>query len=312
MTTADSAYEAIKNHPALPSPRGVAMEILRLARNKKASLLDLTNVVEKDPAIASRIIKLVNSSAFPHNRPIVSLTEAIAYLGTRMVECIALSFSLLSTENHCRAFDYRAFWSASLARAVAGNKIAQHAGGILPDEAFTICLLSQLGRLVFACTDPAQYTTLLTSIVCNSADELMELERELFGIDHNDLTARLMADWGWPTNICDAIRSQDGAETRMELQSECGRLAGLLYLARCLSEFVNHQASPESYSPGLLAAAREFNISPEALIKLTRSVVAQWREMIEVFNLEELAEVELDNLYNQASALQQSLTAASG
>ncbi len=63
QTKADQAYEQIKAHPELPSPTGVALAILDLAKSEDCDIHELGRVVESDPAIASRVLRYVNSAA---------------------------------------------------------------------------------------------------------------------------------------------------------------------------------------------------------------------------------------------------------
>lgn len=301
--TVDQAYQNLKNHPNLPSPKGVALEIIRLSRSADRSLSQLARIVETDPAIASRVLRLVNSSAFPHQRPVVSLTEAIAYLGTRTVEGVALGFSLLSARGRCRSFDYVRFWSESLARALAACRLAQSVASCVPDEMFTVGLLCRLGRLVFASTHPDRYDTLLSSIQCGPG-ELMELERELFGIDHNDLTVRLMADWGLGSAVCRVVALQYEADT-----PEAGRdpdyspLASVLALASRIAEHIAAGGQSDSRLDDLLTAAERLGLDAGGLLDIVGHVVAQWREMVGVFDIDEMTQREIRAMYAEAAAL---------
>lgn len=307
--TARQAYDALKRHPDLPSPKGVALEVLRLARSPKRSLSELARAIEADPAITSRVIKLVNSSAFPHNRPIVSLTEAIAYLGTRTVEGVALGFSLVSIRGRCKAFDYVRFWSESLGRAVAACRLAQHLTADVPDELFTVGLLAQLGRLVFACTYPERYDTLLTSIQCGPS-EFKQLERELFAIDHDDLTSRLMRDWGLPELVCEAVLLQDGARgTEFREGSEAERLATVLSLASRVSEHIVAGSRGDKRPDDLLAEASRLGLDCTGLAELIGQVIPFWREMVGIFALNEMVDIDIQVMYAEAAALNRAITA---
>jgi two-component system, cell cycle response regulator len=307
MTT-DQAYAALKNHPDLPSPKGAAMEIMRLARSDNCRLSDLARIVESDPALASRLIKLVNSPAFPHGRPVVSLTEAIAYLGTRMVVSMALGFSLVSTRGGCRLFDYVGFWSTSLARAVAGCRIAQGLACYVPDEVFTVGLLAQLGRLVLATIHPDRYGTLIASICC-SQRELIELERELFDIDHNDLTARLMADWGLPSRVCDAVYLQYETGTPgFDLQTDPGRLASVLAAATMVAEHIVYGTREEGAPEELMEHASRLGVATSMLPDLIGDVIPHWREMVGIFDLDELGDIEIKAIYAEAANLRAAIT----
>lgn len=303
--TADQAYAVLKQHPDLPSPKGAALEIMRLAASETCRLSDLARIIESDPALASRLIKLVNSAAFPHNRPVASLMEAIAYLGTRIVVSMSLGFSLVSTRGRCKSFDYVGFWSTSLARAVAGCRIAQELACYVPDEVFTVGLLSQLGRLVLATVYPERYATLLSSTSC-SRHELVELERELFQIDHNDLTARLMADWNLPPPVCDAVRLQCETEADdFDLQADPQRLAGVLATAATLADHIVYGGTAPA---GLVRQASRLGLDPALLSSLIGDILPHWREMVDIFELDDLSDEEIKSIYAEAAMLQDKVT----
>ncbi|HOA74634.1 MAG TPA: HDOD domain-containing protein [Phycisphaerae bacterium] len=306
--TPDEAYAALKNHPDLPSPQGVAIEIMRLARSGHCSLVDLARVVETDPAISSRILRLVNSSAFPHPRPIVSLTEAIAYLGTRMVETVALGFSLITARGRCEAFDYVGFWSRSLARAITGCRIAQEFAPYPPDEVFTLGLLAELGQLVFAATHPDRYGTLIASLSCSEAEQA-ELEREWFGIDHDELTARLMQDWGFPTMICQAI----GLRSRLEhgpvsFQEDPGRLAGVLALASELACRIARPSPEDEGLPRAVELACRLGMNSGNLAEVLEYAIPRWRELVSIFSVDELNAEQIRALCAEAAQLRAALS----
>lgn len=79
VTTA--IYEKIKATDRLPSPTGVALELLRLADAEDTTAATITPVVESDPAIASRLIGMANSSVSGQSRKFVSVQQAVKYLG---------------------------------------------------------------------------------------------------------------------------------------------------------------------------------------------------------------------------------------
>lgn len=305
--TADEAYQRLKHHPDLPTPKGVALQVMRLARTPGRSLTDLAEVVETDPAIAARLIRLVNSAAFPHHRPILSLTETVAYLGTKTVEGVALSFSLMSARVQCRSFDYPRFWSESLARAVAACELAGRLTARIPDEMFTAGLLARLGQLVFACTSPDAYDTLLSSIRCD-LDEMCELERELFGIDHNDLTARLMADWSFPEAICKAVVLQ-GTLTITGSDDGTERLAAILRLSSRVASHVVADPLGHRTADDLPTEAPRLGLDGKGFTDMVSHVIARWREVADLFALDEMTDRQTHAMYAEAATLRKTLGA---
>lgn len=301
----ERAYAALRCHPKLPSPRGVALEVMRLARSRDSHLSDIARVLEGDPAIVSRLLRVVNSSAYPHARPIVAASEAVAYLGVRMVECIALSFSLMSAKTTCRAFDYRRFWSESLARAVMGRRMAKSLNAGVPDEVFTVGLLSQIGGLAFASVHPEGYNALLLSITCE-AQELTRTERELFDIDHNELTARMLLDWGLPAWAAEAVRLQDQANhPDFDLRPQPNRLSSVLWLsgkaACCLLKAFNEDLRLDS----LLPQAKRLGMSGQALLEIVTSTAVSCGEMFELFDAATLTDAQIEAIHTEAATLKQ-------
>ena len=68
-----SAYQRIKETGTLPSPSGVVVRLLQLIADENARLGEIVRTVEGDPAIAVRLLKLVNSSFAGVSRTVASV-----------------------------------------------------------------------------------------------------------------------------------------------------------------------------------------------------------------------------------------------
>src|SRR3569832_2515153 len=111
--------EQLKLSGQLPSPRGVALAILELSRRENATLGEIARVVQTDPALSGRLIKLANTASHVA-RPVVSIQEAVVRQGMATVRHLALGFSLVAQyrDGACEAFDYKGYWSHSLLMAL--------------------------------------------------------------------------------------------------------------------------------------------------------------------------------------------------
>jgi HD-like signal output (HDOD) protein len=114
----------------VPPPTGVALAIIRLTESDKATTAEIARVLQTDPALSGRILKLANTPSAGRTHPASSVREAVTYLGSRMVRNVALGFSLVSQcgQGACRDFDYGGFWSRSLAMGLAAQAVANRAG----------------------------------------------------------------------------------------------------------------------------------------------------------------------------------------
>ncbi len=275
------AYQKLKDTHAFPSPPAVVLEILRLTGNDNASLSAISEVVESDPALAARTLRLINSPFAGLSRRIGSVSVAVVLLGMRTIKNLALSLSLLadSQKGRCAAFPYREFWSESLARAVAARRIAHHLRNFPPDEAFTVGLLAKIGRLGLATSRPKEYGCILASPGASDADGLLCLEREAFGLDQNELSAEMLADWRLPELICNAVRFQ-GAPDRAgaDSGSRSAQLARVLHLAGAIAtRLVQPEAALERLAM-LAGEAEALGIPGTQFDAFFEANVSEWHE----------------------------------
>ena len=95
-----------------------------------------------------------------------TLSEAVARIGTRGTQLLALSFSIVSQKHQlsCPSFDFDRFWSQSLARAVACKRLAAFSRQWNPEDAFIAGLVFRIGQLVLAITLPTEYEQVLQTV----------------------------------------------------------------------------------------------------------------------------------------------------
>ncbi len=198
-TIKSEIYEQIMSDERVPSPKGVALEILKLTQTEGASAADIGRVVETDPAISARLIKTVNAPLVGVRNQIASVDQAITLLGFRAVSAIAVAFSVVEeNRSGLPEFDYDAYWSESLAKACSMRKLAAQTKVLLPAEGLTHGLLSGIGRLALASVFPDRYRDVLLTLGDASADEMAQAELAVFEVDAETLSAFMLKEWGMP------------------------------------------------------------------------------------------------------------------
>lgn len=198
-------FHELKTAERLPSPSGSATQIMQLVQKDTTSVHELTELIKTDPALTSRILGFANSVVFGSHRPIVSVDDAVKLIGMKTVSNFALCLSLISKKSgtYCANFNYETYWAQALANAIAIATITAHERTAMPEEAFTLGLLSNIGRLALATAWPDVYSECLYRAF---GDDLIELELENFAINHNQLTLMLLKDWGLPSIFIDALK----------------------------------------------------------------------------------------------------------
>ncbi len=225
--------ERILNANNLPSLPTVAVEVLRLTRSEDVSVEALAKVIQNDPALTAKILKVVNSALFGIPREVGSIKQAVVILGLRTVKVMALSFSLVDAirVRDTGRFDLEAYWRRSLTTAVCARLLCRSALPKLAEEAFVAGLLADIGQFVAARCAADEYEPVLKQ-AAGAAAPLWQLERDLLGASHASIGADLLRKWGLPAGICDAIATHhwEGLST---LQGDAQRLATIV---ACASE----------------------------------------------------------------------------
>lgn len=196
----------IRDADDLPSLPQVAIEVLRLAQAEDASLADIGRVVQNDPALTGKLLKVVNSSLFGMSRKISSLHEAMVVLGLRTVRVMVLSFSLVDEMNKARpgGFNYRDYWRRSITTAVAARLFAENSVRAIADEAFISGLLCDIGMLAAARVAHDLYDPVLETHH-ESNEPLQSVEQQLLGTTHEAVSEQLLGHWGLPEALCSAV-----------------------------------------------------------------------------------------------------------
>ncbi|MBL8859335.1 MAG: diguanylate cyclase [Planctomycetes bacterium] len=223
-------FEELKQSGALPTPSGVGLVILRRTQSETCTLDELTQCIQIDPALSGRVIKLANATALAGSVPVTTVRQAAQQLGIRAVRGVALGFTLVPSSGAglCTRFDYDRFWSYSLAHAVGAQFLAGERGLIDPGEAFTCALLSRLGMLALATVYPEPYAGVIDASRGKDLAAFLDAETRAFEIQHWEVAASIMEDWGLPDLFTSAVLSLGSGEGDVggedPLQAELSRI----------------------------------------------------------------------------------------
>lgn len=282
-------FHELREAGHLPSPAGVGLQILHLARSEETTAQEISRLIQIDPALTGRILKLANSFYSAPRSPITTLADAVVRLGVRTVCGVAMGFSVVSgfRGGPCKDFDYQGFWSHSLATAVAAEALSRRVDILPLGEAFTCGLLSQVGKLALASIYPEKYAEVLEDCGDCSPLELVETEQQSFVTDHWELGAALLKDWGLPDLFAQAVLYHEHPdEGDLEPDSREKQLALLLSAAIQLANLcVAAEGTRESLVPELFSRGKRIKVDSTMLSSLCDEVVSQWQEWGQILDV---------------------------
>ena len=179
----------------------VTMRIIELVEDPKATADDLHGVISHDPALGTRILKVVNSAFYGLPGQIGSLNRAIVLLGLNAVKNIAIAASLAKLFRGgeiCEGFNARDLWTHCVATATASRMIAHRLKLPLKDEAFLAGLIHDIGIMVEVQAVREGFIAALGKMQADPTMTLREAEAEVLGADHEDFGTGVCKLWEVP------------------------------------------------------------------------------------------------------------------
>lgn len=202
------------NLPALPS---AVTEITRLMNDPNSSAEQIAKIIERDPALAAKTLKMVNSPIYGFPGRIFSIRHTLVLLGVNVIMGVIISSAVFDSMDKAM-FDLR---EHSVACSLASVEIARAARLENPEEYAVMGLLHDIGKMVFTMQIPEARQDV--DRLVKSEDILFrEAEKRILGFGHEKINDWLCEHWNLPLNLKEAIIHHHGpalAEFRPEAAS---------------------------------------------------------------------------------------------
>ncbi len=198
--------EYVGSMPSLPT---TVSKVLEVCNNPKTSPIDLDRVIQLDPVLMGRVLKLINSAYYSLGTQVTSLVRAIIMLGVNTVKNLALSSAVLdrvSRKDDFRALNMEGFWRHSLCVGVTAKLIAKRRGADPKtlEEYFAAGLLHDIGKIPLNNALAEDYVRTM-SYADRERVSLYEAERGNLGIDHCEAGKIVAELWKLSGAIADAV-----------------------------------------------------------------------------------------------------------
>ncbi len=239
-TSVAGALKEISHIATLPE---VTLKIIELVEDPSSSAQDLHEVISNDPALCSRILKVVNSSFYGLPGQIASINRAIVMLGLNAVKNIAIAASLAKLFRGGELtpfFSAKELWDHSNAVAIACKMISDRLGLGLGDEAYLAGLIHDIGIMVEMQYDRTNLIDALDRCNADSsgtpAVSLLETEEEIFGANHQDFGKGLCEKWKFPAPF---VAAAGFHHNPTEAPSETKKIVYIVHAADVIASMID-------------------------------------------------------------------------
>lgn len=208
----------------------VATKLVRSLDSDFMTMPAIARMIESEPGLCVRVIGMANSAAFQGGgRAISDARSAVVRIGLRSLRAVILAFAVASLRDRreLKLVQSRIgeVWQGSVSLATLSHILAMRVRGVDSEGALLGGLMQGVGRIY-----------LLTEAAFDA-----DFREDIEGLDdivtqwHVGALGKILAQWGFGTNIIEAVVEFHGAGSR-------SGLADILKTARL---FLDHQATPD-------------------------------------------------------------------
>ncbi|MBN2298709.1 MAG: HDOD domain-containing protein [Deltaproteobacteria bacterium] len=191
-------FRNIEHFFTLPS---ISQEIIDLASDSLLAASRMARIIEKDPVLTSRLLKVVNSAFYGFHRQIDSVEHAIVILGNEEVVNLAFSIAIHKILETISPDHAEKLWEHSLIVAHLSQWLGPFLGYRIKDKIYTVGLLHDFGKIVFL----QRGHFISDSGRPSSLDDLANEEMDS-GLSHAEMGAYVAERWNLPSGIVDALQ----------------------------------------------------------------------------------------------------------
>lgn len=202
---------AIKNLDSLPTLPLIAQKLLSLETDSDEGQKQLLLLIEQDPQIMGKIIGLANAPIYGSSRKITSISEAAIVLGINRIKSVSTGIAVMSLKSAAAtgSLNMQDLWMHNLGISYAMLSI----GRAMPrkirpadDYIFLSGMLHDIGYIALSHLDPQRSNELHTYLAEKNSRSIVEIEKALLDISHDELGAELAKHWNLPADVVAVIR----------------------------------------------------------------------------------------------------------
>lgn len=206
-----AAIDSIAGLATLPE---ITAQIIRTVEDPRSDVTKLRQIVGNDPALATRVLKLVNSAFYGLPGQVATIDRAIVMLGLNAVKNLAVAASLgqmFRGNTLGEGFTAKDLWTHCLAVACGARELSRLGRLPIADEAFLAGLIHDVGLLVSLQVWPERLRQACAAAARGRS--FCDAEREFVGVDHQQLGRALLQKWTFPAACLDVAGSHHASSS---------------------------------------------------------------------------------------------------
>lgn len=263
------------------SPPIMYYQLKEALNNPNSAFDDFAKIISADPALTSRLLKIVNSAFYGLSSQVETISHALNIIGTNQLVDLALASAVTSKFRGIPRdlVNMEMFWMHSVATGIMARKIGEYKKMEGADRFYLGGMLHDIGSLVLFKEMPEKARKVLEQ--CKKENETLSLvESEVFGLDHAKVGGGVLAGWKLPERIVEVVRHHHDPMASQKYFTE----ASIIQLADQMVHEMNIGNSGEFKIPELSPNAKKLiNIPEDAIESIKNEVLENLDQTVRMF-----------------------------
>jgi putative nucleotidyltransferase with HDIG domain len=274
--------QSLKELPPLPT---AISKVLDETNKAEPDLHRIDEIISGDQALASKVLRIVNSAYYGLSRQVTSVGQAVMILGLQQVRTITLSvgsIAAFSNKGPIDAEGSRRFWEHSFATSAACSILGRKLNFDRKTQEMmsTIGILHDIGRMFFFCNFKPTYEKLIGKAI-KEGKSYEEAETNFLGETHAGIGAMIAEKWGLPEEIVQTIKEHEGPYT-----TETNQWVAVLAVADWMNKslyYASEETTPKiEFDPVLFQV---LGLSEEVVHQITEEVRKRVSEASQLYGM---------------------------
>ena len=218
--------ESINTLPTVP---GVLKRLSVIIEKPRITLVEISSFISNDPALTTKVLKMVNSAIYGFPGRIASVSHATMLLGLNVIKGLLLGVSVFELMQKTM----NGLYEHSLACAIASRVIAQKKGMKEPEEISVAGLLHDIGKVILVLEFQKEYEAAMNEAQTKNIS-IFDAEKNQFNATHANVGSWLAEKWRFPRNLIEVIEfhHRPALSKNAPMETSIVHMADLLVRAR--------------------------------------------------------------------------------
>jgi putative nucleotidyltransferase with HDIG domain len=245
----DAILGTIESIPTLPI---ISQKIMEITGDEDASFKKLVGIVEKDQALAVKILKVANSAFYGLLSKVTSLEHALVVLGTNQVKSVVLGSSVhgFFSDDNKGPFDRTRFWKHAIICSQVAEFLGKHFKVGKDDSLFLAGLIHDVGKVILDKYFHEEFLQIMDH-VSSAGTTFSEAESQVLGTTHYQVAAKLLKQWKFPDMVIRQVLYHHAPWYDIHYMTK----SNIIYLANIFTKLAGYTCHPDEQAIDLTELA---------------------------------------------------------